>query len=115
MKPEIIDHDPTPIWLDKFQKELAKLRKENNFDNKTYFKLNLSDAYHYDFTGMLKLIKQKKNYSMRTILLTTGTAPYRTSKYLVEIIKPTLNRNKHRVINSSSLVNGAATLETTEE
>ena len=91
------------------------MRKENNFDNKTYFKLNLSDAYHYDFTGMLKLIKQKKNYSMRTILLTTGTAPYRTSKYLVEIIKPTLNRNKHRVINSSSLVNGAATLETTEE
>ena len=52
---------------------------------------------------------------MRTILLTTGTAPYRTSKYLVEIIKPTLNRNKHRVINSSSLVNGAATSETTEE
>ena len=52
---------------------------------------------------------------MRTIVLTTGTASYRTSKYLVEIIKPALNRNRHRVINSSSLVNGAATSETTEE
>ena len=35
----MIDHDPTPTFLNKFQKELAKLRKENKFDNKTYFKL----------------------------------------------------------------------------
>ena len=30
-KSKIIDHDPTPTLLNKFQKELAKLRKENKF------------------------------------------------------------------------------------
>ena len=43
-KSEIIDHDPTPIWLNKFQKELAKSRKEKKFENETYFKLNTSGA-----------------------------------------------------------------------
>ena len=42
---------------------------------------------------------------MKTIVLTIGTVPYGTSKYLVEIIQPTLNKNKHRVVNSSSFVN----------
>ena len=37
------------------------------------------------------------------------------SKYLVKIIQPALNKNKHRVINSSSFVNKAATWETTQE
>ena len=46
---------------------------------------------------------------------TIGTAPYETLKYLVEIIQPTLNKNKHRVMNSSSFVNEAATWETTQE
>ena len=52
---------------------------------------------------------------MRTIVSTIGTAPYGTSKYLVDIIQPTLNKNKHHVINSSSFVNEAATWETTQE
>ena len=52
---------------------------------------------------------------MRTIVSTIGTAPYGTSKYLVDIIQPTLNKNKHRVINSSSFVNEAATWETTQK
>ena len=46
---------------------------------------------------------------------TIGTASYRTSKYLVDIVQHTLNKNKHRVINSSSFVNEAATWETTQE
>ena len=52
---------------------------------------------------------------MRTIVSTMRTAPYGTSKYLVDIVQPTLNKNKHRVINSSSFVNEAATWETTLE
>ena len=52
---------------------------------------------------------------MKTIVSTIGTAPYGTSKYLVEIVQPTLKKNKHRVINSSSFVNEAATWETTQE
>ena len=48
---------------------------------------------------------------MTTIVSTIGTAPYGTSKYLVDIIQPTLNKNKHCVINSSSFVNEAAICE----
>ena len=36
-----------------------------------------------------------------TIKSTVGTVPYRTYKYLVEIIQLTLNKSEHRVINSS--------------
>ena len=43
-KSKIIDYDPTLALLNKSQKELAKLRKENKFDSKTYFKLYPSDA-----------------------------------------------------------------------
>ena len=46
---------------------------------------------------------------------TIGTATYGTSKYLVNIIQPNLNKNIHRVINSSSFLNGAATWEITQD
>ena len=46
---------------------------------------------------------------------TIGATPYGTSKYLVDIIQPTLSKTKHRLINSSSFVNEAATWETTQE
>ena len=32
----IIDFDPTATLVNKFQKEVVKLRKEGKFDNKTY-------------------------------------------------------------------------------
>ena len=114
-KSKIINHDPTPTLLNKFQKELAKLRKENKCDNKTYFKWYPSDAIPPRLYGVIKAHKPEKNYPMRTIVSTIGTAPYRTSKYLVDIIQPTLNKNKHRVINSSSFVNEGATWETTQK
>ena len=44
-----------------------------------------------------------------------GTAPYGTLNHLVEIIQPTLNKNKHGLLNSSSFVNEAATWATTQE
>ena len=48
---------------------------------------------------------------MRTIVSTNGTVPYSTSKYLVEIIQSTLNKNIHRVINSYTFVQEAKTWE----
>ena len=84
-----IDHDPTPTLLNKFQKELAKLRKQNKFDNKTYFKLYPSDAIPPRLYGVIKTHKPEKNYSMRKIVSTIGTAPCRASKYLVDIIQST--------------------------
>ena len=59
-KSKIIDHDPTPTLPSKFQKELAKLRKENKFDNKTYFKLCPSDAIPPRLYGVIKAHKPKK-------------------------------------------------------
>ena len=91
------------------------MRKENKFDNKTYFQLYPSDAIPPQLCGIPKAHKPGKNYPMRTKVSTIGTAPYRTSKYLVDIVQPTLNKNKHRVIKSSLFVNEAATWETTQE
>ena len=48
---------------------------------------------------------------MRTIVPTNGTVTYSTSKYLVEIIQPTLNKNIHRLINSYTFVQEAKTWE----
>ena len=59
-KSKIIDHDPTPTLLNKFQKELAKLRKENKFDNKTYFKLYSSDTIPPPLYGVVKAHKPEK-------------------------------------------------------
>ena len=44
-----------------------------------------------------------------------GTAPYGTLNHLVEIIQPTLNKNKHGLLNSSSFINEATTWATTQE
>ena len=48
---------------------------------------------------------------MRTIVSTIGTVPYGTSKYLVEIIQPTLNKNINRVINSYTFLKETKTWE----
>ena len=52
---------------------------------------------------------------MRAIVSTIGTASYGTSKYLIDIIQPSLNKNKHCVTNSSSFVQKAVTRKTTQE
>ena len=57
--------------------------------------------------------KPEKNHPMRTIVSTIETAPYRTTKYLVDIIEP--NLSKSGVINLSSFVNEVAKRETTQE
>ena len=85
-KSTIIDYDPTTTLMNKFQKELAKLREEGKFDNKTYYKVYLSDAIPPRLYDVVKAHKRERNYQMRTIVSTTGTVPYGISKYLVETI-----------------------------
>ena len=46
---------------------------------------------------------------MRVIASTIGRPPYGISKYLVDIIQPTLNKNQHKVKNSKSFVSQAQT------
>ena len=46
---------------------------------------------------------------MRVIVSTIGTPPYGISKYLADIIQPTLNKNHHKVKNSRSFVSQVQT------
>ena len=54
-----------------------------------------------------KAHKPETNYPMRTIVSTIGTPAYGISKYLVEIIQPTLNKNNNKIQNSTSFVHEA--------
>ena len=44
---------------------------------------------------------------MRTIVSTIGTPAYGMSKYLVEIIQPTLNKSNNKIQNSTSFIHEA--------
>ena len=59
-KSKIMDYDPKLTLLNKFPKELAKLRKENKFENNTYFKLYPSDAIRPPLYGVIKAQKPEK-------------------------------------------------------
>ena len=48
---------------------------------------------------------------MRVIVSTIGTPPYGISKYLVDVIQPTLNKNHQKVKISRSFVSQAQTWE----
>lgn len=106
-KSKIIDIDPTPQLVSKFQKILCKMRKEGKFDDRTYFKIYPSDAIPPRLYGTVKAHKPEKNYPMRTVVSTIGTPQYGVSEYLVKIIQPTLNKHPHRIVNSTSFVNEA--------
>ena len=56
----IIDYDLTTALLNKFQKELTKLRKEGKFDNKTYYKFYQSVEILSRLYGVTKVHKPKK-------------------------------------------------------
>ena len=59
--------------------------------------------------GTIKAHKPQKNFPTRVIVSTIGTPPYGISKYLVDIIQPTLNKNHHQVNNTRSFVSQAQT------
>ena len=76
-----------------------------------YYKVYPSDAIPPRLYGFVKAYKPDKNYPMRTIVSTIGTVLYGTSKYLEEIIQPTLSKNVNRVINSYTFVKEAKSWE----
>ena len=86
--------DPTSRLTSKIQKKLCKIRKENKLTNKTYFELYPIEPIPPRLYGT-KHINQEKNFPKRVILSTIGTPPYGISKYLVDILQPTLNKNQH--------------------
>ena len=94
-KSKIIDCDPTNLLTGKFQSHLQKLKKEGKFDKKTYSLIYSSECIPPRLYGILKAHKPEKNYSMRAVVSTIGLPAYGTSKYLVKIIQPPSNKNKH--------------------
>ena len=59
--------------------------------------------------GAVKAHKPEKNYPMRIVVSTIGTANYGISDYIVSIAQNTLNKNATRVKNSHSFVQEAKT------
>ena len=105
----VLKKDPTKSLVTKFQNHISKLRKCKKINDKTFYQIYPSDAVPPRLYGCVKAHKPEKAYPMRTIVSTIGTAFYGTSKYLVDIIQPTLDRNEIRVKNSASFIDEAKT------
>ena len=46
----------------------------------------------------------REKLPVRAVVSNIGSPAYGTSKFLVKLIQPTLNKNKHRVLNSCTFV-----------
>ena len=88
----------------KFQNTLRKLKQEDKFTDTEYKQLYSSDPVPPRMYGVVKAHKPEKNYPMCVVVSTIGTPSYQTSKYLVKIIQPTLNKNETRLKNSQTFV-----------
>jgi hypothetical protein len=106
---DILDEDPTNSLAEKIRVFLRNLRKEGKLDNRTFYELYPSDPIIPRMYGMLKAHKPTKNYLMRIVVSTIRTPSYGTSKYLVDLIQPILNKHPSRINNSSSFVREAKT------
>ena len=105
----VMTKDPTKSLVTKFQQHISKLKKSEKIDKTTFYQMYPSDAIPPRLYGLIKAHKPEKEYPMRTVVSTIGTAFYGTSKFLVDLIQPTLDKNEIRVKNSQSFVNEAKT------
>ena len=106
-KAKIAENNPALKFTSKTQKISCRLRKENKFTNREYFQIYLSDLVPPRLYDTIKAHKPQKNYPMRIIVSNIGTTAYGISKYLVEIIQSTLNKNDNKIQNSTSFVQKA--------
>ena len=65
-----------------------------------YFQICPSDRTPSRRYGTIKAHKPEKNELMRTTVSTIGVPAYGISKYLDEIIQPTLHKNNSKIRNS---------------
>ena len=108
-KAKVIDENPAQKYTSKIQKHSCNLRKEKKFTDKEFFEICPLDPIPPRLYGRVKAHKPKKNYPIRNAVSTIGTPPYGISKYLVEIIQPTLSKSQHKIKNSAEFVNEAET------
>ena len=106
---KIITKDPTNSLVKKFQTQLSRLRREDKINNSTFYDMYPSDANPPRMYGMIKAHKPNKQYPMRPVVSTVGTAFHGTSRHLVKLIQPILAQNEHFLKNSTSFVTKAST------
>ena len=94
-------------FTNKIQKILRQLRKEKKFTDGEYLQTYPSDPIPPRLYGTIKAHKPENNYPMRTTVSTIGTPENGISKYIVEIIQPTVNENNNKIQNSTSFVHQA--------
>ena len=91
------------------------MNKAKKFTAKEYELVYPSDPVPPRLYGVVKAHKPQKNFPMRTIVSTIGTATHGLSEYLVKLIQPALNKNENRLKNSSSFIDKAKTWEISAE
>ena len=94
-KSVVSNTNPTSALTSKNQKHLTTLRKQQKLETRTYFHFYPSDPIPPRIYGVTIVRKPEKCYPMRAIVSTISTLPYGISQYLVELIQPTLNKNKY--------------------
>ena len=104
---KIIETDPTNTIATSIRAELCKLNKKRRFTKTEYQNIYPSDPVPPRMYGAIKAHKPEKNYPMRIIVSTIGTATYGISEYLVKLTQPLLNKNKTRLKNETAFVNDA--------
>ena len=92
---KIVENDAILKFTNKIQK-IFLLRKEKKFTDKQYFQIYPSDPIPPRLYRTIKAHKTEKNYPMRTVVSTIETPAYGISKYLVQIIQPTLNKSNSK-------------------
>ena len=103
----ILNKDPTNAHVKKIQNILSAIKKEIDIPKKLYYQLYPSDAIPPRAYGQCKAHKPSKNYPFRILVSTIGTAPYKVSEYLVQVILPTLNKSDVVIKNSKAFVEEA--------
>ena len=104
---KVISKDPTNALVKKVQSKISQLHKDKKISKSLFYQMYPSDATPPRMYGMIKAHKPEKNFPMRTVVSTIGTATYGAAKFLVDVFQPTLNKNEIRVINTTSFVEEA--------
>ena len=106
---KVLNNDPTNTHVKKIQELLVSIKKEINIPTDLYYKLYPSDAIPPRAYGQCKAHKPSKEYPFRVLVTTIGTAPYKISEYLVNIIQPTLRKSNIMIKNSKQFIQEAKT------
>ena len=106
---EIIQNDPTDSFAAEIRRNLSVLNKKGRFTKAEYERIYPSDAIPPRMYGVVKAHKPEKNFPMRVVVSTVGSPAYGISSHLVNLVQPTLDKNKTRLKNSQTFVDQAKT------